>query len=67
MKSKSTYPTLKAWRDAQGWNQTVAAKYLGITLSYYNRLEHQQLYAGKKLAKAISDRIGVPFEEVLGV
>lgn len=67
MKRVRSYPSLKAWRDAQGWTQREAATALGVTQALYARVE-LRLGAPRPLrAKAISEKTGVPFETVMGV
>jgi transcriptional regulator with XRE-family HTH domain len=66
-RSKRTYPTLKAWREATGLNQREAAQILGTTQTTYSRFERQARAPKPERAKAISQKTGVPFESVLGV
>ena len=61
------YPSLKRWREAFGLNQGQAAQQLGVSPSYYSRLENGEQHPHRTLAKAISDETGVPLETVLGV
>lgn len=67
MNRKRPYPSLKQWRDACGFDQDEAAEYLGMSQGYYSRVERQLQAPKPPLAKAISDKTGVPLETVLGV
>lgn len=67
MNRNRIYPSLKAWRDAEGLTQGEAAAQLGVSQGHYSKLEQQQTYAGKKLGKRISERARVPLEHVLGI
>ena len=67
MTRKRIYPTLSAWRDGQRLNQSAAATRLGVSQAYYSRLERCVQCPRAPLAKAISQRTGVPLEIVLGV
>lgn len=63
---KRPYPDLKTWRDAQGMNQREAAKYLGISQTFYSRLERRaQAMSGKQAKDAVA-KTGVPLEILVG-
>jgi transcriptional regulator with XRE-family HTH domain len=61
-----SYPTLKHWRDAAELTQREAADFLGISQSFYNRLEQGLQAAHGKNAKRITERTGVPLEILVG-
>jgi transcriptional regulator with XRE-family HTH domain len=61
-----SYPDLKTWRKAMGFNQREAAKFLGITQSLYARLELGYQPAKGKIAKLITEKTGVPLEVLVG-
>lgn len=67
MNRKRIYPTLSAWRDAERLSQEQAAKEIGVTQSFYSRLENGHMFPSRHLAKRITDTTGVPLETVLGV
>lgn len=67
MNRKRPYPNLKTWRDAERIGQREAAAQLGMSQPFYSRLENGLHYPGRKLAKVISERTGVPLEAVLGL
>lgn len=60
------YPTLKAWREAANLNQRDAARLLGISQTYYGRLERGVQSARGKKAKAFTQKTGVPVEVLVG-
>jgi transcriptional regulator with XRE-family HTH domain len=60
------YPDLKTWRKAQGINQRDAGKLLGISQTYYSRLERRSLNATGPRAKGIMAKTGVPLEILVG-
>ena len=59
--------SLKAWRSARGINQRVAANALGISQTYYSKLEVGTHFPGRKLGKRLSVLTGLPVEVVLGL
>jgi len=67
MNRKRPYPNLKMWRDDQRVSQRTAAELLGVTQSYYSKIERQALTPNARLAKAITDKTGVPLETLLGL
>lgn len=60
------YPDLKKWRTAQGLNQRDAAGKLGISQTFYSRLERRTQAARGRLAKKIMETTGVPLEILVG-
>lgn len=64
---KRPFASLREWRDELGLDQDDAALILGLSQSYYSRVERQLMAPKPKLAKRIADKTGVPLEEVLGV
>jgi transcriptional regulator with XRE-family HTH domain len=66
-KRQRPYPSLRHWRDENCPDQRSAAEQLGVSQGYYSRLERQKLHPHRTLAKAISDKTGVPIETILGV
>lgn len=60
------YPDLKTWRDAKDLSQHEAAKLLGISQTYYGRLERREQAATGKRAKVIMEMTGVPLEILVG-
>jgi transcriptional regulator with XRE-family HTH domain len=64
---KRIYPSLKAWRTGERLTQAEAAHFLALgqpTLSKYER--HLQA-PRPRAAMDISDKTGVPLENVLGI
>lgn len=59
--------TLAEWRDRQGLNQSDAAKILGISQGYYNRLERRIQVPRRTILKRIAVRTGVPVADLMGV
>jgi len=60
-----TYPTLLDWRTAARLNQAEAGQILGITQSHYGKIERREIAARGKLAIRISEKTGVPIEEIV--
>lgn len=67
MNRKRPYPNLKTWRDDQRVGQRAAAALLGVSQSYYSKIERQTQTPNARLAKAITDKTGVPLETLLGI
>jgi len=67
MNRKRPYPNLKTWRDAKRINQRDAASRLGVSQSYYSKIERRAMTPNPHLAKAITDQTGVPLEILLGI
>lgn len=67
MNRKRPYPSLKHWRNDNRLMQREAAAELAISQNYYSRLERGIQAPRATLAKAISERTGVPLETILGV
>lgn len=61
------HSSLAAWRKAQGWTQHEAAAYLGISQSYYYKLEAKVQNPRKGILKRITERTGVPVDELMGI
>lgn len=62
------YPNLKTWRAAQQprLSQAAAAAKLGISQTYYNRLERGIQAARGSVAKRLMAETGVPLEVLVG-
>lgn len=60
------YPDLLTWRTDKHLTQLQAAGLLGISLTYYSRLERGIQVARGKRAKAIMAITGVPLEILVG-
>lgn len=61
-----SYPDLATWRAAKGYSQQQAAVLLGISQTFYSRLERRVLSAPGKRAKRIMEQTGVPLEILVG-
>lgn len=61
------HSSLLAWRKAQGFTQREAALYLGITQGYYSKLELKAQTPRKDVLKALTERTGVPVDELMGI
>ena len=61
------HSSLKAWRDWHGFSQHEAAKFLGISQSYYSKLEAHDQSPRKNMAKNLTARTGVPVDELMGL
>lgn len=60
------YPDLATWRAAQGLSQHAAARKLGISQTYYSRLERGVQAARGPVAKRLMAATGVPLEVLVG-
>lgn len=74
MSTKRTSPhlvkphsSLLAWRTAQGYGQHEAARYLGISQAYYSKLETHSAAPRPEILKRITERTGVPLDELMGI
>lgn len=61
-----SYPDLLTWRNAVHLSQREAAHLLGISQTYYSRLERGTQPATGKRAKGIMEKTGVPLEILVG-
>jgi transcriptional regulator with XRE-family HTH domain len=61
------YPTLKRWRDANDLTQRQAAAKLGISQSYYTKLELGKRVPRQPHLERILSETGVPLEVLVGV
>jgi len=59
--------SLKAWRQARGINQRMAATALGISQAYFSKLEREVLFAHPKLAQRLKVLTGLSLETLLGI
>jgi transcriptional regulator with XRE-family HTH domain len=59
--------SLKAWRRTMGFNQSEAAAYLEISQAYYYKLEAKTAAARPTIIKRLTERTGVPLDELLGI
>lgn len=60
------YPDLATWRTAHHLSQQKAAELLGISQTFYSRLERRVQSARGKQAKRIMEQTGVPLEVLVG-
>ena len=58
----NTYPTLARWRKARTFNQRQAAEYLGLSQSFYSKLERRVTALRGSRAQIASRKTGVPIE-----
>lgn len=61
------HSSLAAWRNAHGLDQREAAQKLGISQSYYSKLETHNAAPRPKLLKQVAERTGVPLDELMGI
>jgi len=64
--TKHTYRTLSAWRVAKQLSQQEAAKRLGLSQSFYSKLERGLHALPGERAKHITQQTGVPLEVLVG-
>lgn len=57
-----THRTLKAWRRSRRLSQRDAADLLGLSQSYYSKVERRANALPGKRAEAITKKTGVPLE-----
>jgi len=61
------HSSLAAWRKAQGFTQKEAATFLGISQSYYCKLEVKAQQPRPAILKELTQRTGVPVDELMGI
>jgi len=61
------HSSLRAWRRAMGLTQRQAAAQLGISQSYYYKLEAKTQTPRKGILKTVTARTGVPVDELMGI
>lgn len=61
------HSSLAAWRKLKGWGQREAAEYLGISQAYYYKLEQHEAAPRPTIAKRVTERTGVPLDELMGI
>jgi transcriptional regulator with XRE-family HTH domain len=61
------HDSLAAWRRSHGWNQRQAAGFLGISQTYYSRLERYQQAPRRALAKSLTTQTGVSLADLMGM
>ena len=61
------HSSLAAWRRAQGFDQSEAAQFLGITQGTYSKLERHLMAPRPELLRTLTERTGVPIDELLGI
>lgn len=61
------HSSLAAWRRAQGYTQRQAADFLGVSQAYYSKLERHDQAPRRDVAKRLTERTGVPLDELLGI
>lgn len=61
------YPTLKAWRLANGLTQTQAGAKFGIYQDHWSRLENGLQVPHRKLAERLMNETHVPLEAIMGI
>ena len=61
------YSSLLAWRTAKGFTQHEAARHLGISQAYYSKVERHDQAPRRAKAKMLTERTGVPVDELLGI
>jgi transcriptional regulator with XRE-family HTH domain len=61
------YSSLLAWRQAHNFTQREAAAYIGISQSYYVKLETRLQTPRPGMLKTLRDKTGVPVDELMGI
>jgi len=64
---RRSYPSLLAWRRAQGLSQRDAALRLGLTQTSYSRAELGQVVPRRESLKRVIAETGVPLEVLVGL
>ena len=67
MKKITRYPDLWTWRHTARLTQAEAAKILGISQTYYGRIESGRYVPPCERAKTITAKTGVPLDAIVGV
>ncbi len=66
-KARRRYPTLLAWREAQGYNLQQAADSLGLPLTSYWNYERGTKLPKRPTLRSIYEQTGVAVEFLAGV
>lgn len=61
------HSSLAAWRRAHGFDQREAATFLGISQSYYSKLESLDQSPRRNMAKRLTEKTGVPVDALMGL
>lgn len=68
MRTTHTAPAnLRAWRSSHRLTQNAAARLLGVTQSYYSKIEKKTCAPRPQIAKRITEKTGVPLASILGI
>lgn len=67
MERRRIYPSLRKWRDAQGWTTREAAQYLQVSQPTYSRVEAGKQVPRREALPAWIDKTGVPLESIMGI
>lgn len=59
--------SLKAWRKAEGLNQTDAARIFAVSQAQWGRIERSEAAPRKALARRILKGTGVPLDVLMGI
>ena len=61
------FSSLAAWRRAKGFSQHEAAAFLEVSQAYYCKVERHEQAPRPEMAKRLTERTGVPLDELLGI
>ncbi len=61
------FSSLKAWRRWHGFSQHEAAGFLGISQSYYSKLESLDQSPRRNMARTLTAKTGVPVDALMGL
>jgi transcriptional regulator with XRE-family HTH domain len=61
------HSSLAAWRRFHGFSQHDAARVLGISQSYYSKLETHEQSPRRAMMKALTAKTGVPVDALMGL
>ncbi len=61
------HSSLAAWRRAHGFSQHDAARFLGISQSYYSKLETHEQSPRRAMMKTLTAKTGVPVDALMGL
>lgn len=61
------HSSLRAWRRWHGFSQHDAADYLGISQSYYSKLETHEQSPRRTMMQHLTAKTGVPVDALMGI
>lgn len=61
------HSSLRSWRTTMKFTQRQAADYLGISQSYYSKLEAKAQSPRRTIMRELTEKTGVPVDALMGI